>query len=168
MFQQKTIKNYQNFVATDLKGPFVGVKIKQKVMIKIRQTNLNTVSNQIFLESIDHLFFQFIETKILLLKDLKLKGITYQNKLLIIITSSSLEKTFIINQLILIKKRWKIIKNLAKGQGEDCTTGYLLGYDYIENHYRLTAVDLSKQKELDADPRSIQQIDFVEQTKKTR
>ena len=70
--------------------------------------------------------------------------------------------------MILIKKRWKIIKNLAKGQGEDCTTGYLLGYDYIENHYRLTAVDLSKRKELDADPRSIQQIDFVEQTKKTR
>ena len=167
MFQQKTIKNYQNFVATDLKGPFVGVKIKQKVMIKIRQTNLNTVSNQIFLESIDH-FLQFIETKILLLKDLKLKGITYQNKLLISITSSSLEKTFIINQLILIKKPWKKVKNLAKGQGEDCTTGYLLGYDYIENHYRLTAVDLSKRKELDADPSSILQIDFVEQTKKTR
>ena len=98
----------------------------------------------------------------LLLKDLKLKGITYQNKLLIIITSSSLEKTFIINQLILIQSDGK---NLAKGQGEDCTTGYLLGYDYIENHYRLIAVDLSKQKELDADPRSIQQVDFVEQTK---
>ena len=68
--------------------------------------------------------------------------------------------------MILIKKPWKKVKNLAKGQGEDCTTGYLLRYDYIENHYRLTAVDLSKQKELDADPRSIQQIDFVEQTKK--
>ena len=167
MFQQETIKNYQNFIAKDLKGPFVGMKIKQKVIIKIRQTNLNTVSNQIFLESIDHLL-QFIETKILLLKDLKLKGITYQNKLLISITSSSLEKTFIINQLILIKKPWKKVKNFAKGQGEDCTTGYLLGYDYIENNYRLTAVDLSKRKELDADPRSIQQIDFVEQTKKTR
>ena len=62
-------------------------------------------------------------------------------------------------------KRWKKFRNLAKGQGEDCTTRYLLGYDYIENHYRLIAVDLSKQKELDADPRSIQQVDFVEQTK---
>ena len=40
-------------------------------------------------------------------KNLKLKGITYQNKLLIIITSSSLEKTFIINQLILIQSDGK-------------------------------------------------------------
>ena len=115
MFQQETIKNYQNFVAKDLRGPFVGMKIKQKVIIKIRQTNLNTVSNQIFLESIDHLF-QFIETKMLLLKDLKLKGITYQNKLLIIITSSSLEKTFIINQLILIQSDRKKLEISQKGK----------------------------------------------------
>ena len=115
MFQQETIKNYQNFVAKDLRGPFVGMKIKQKVIIKIRQTNLNTVSNQIFLESIDHLF-QFIETKMLPLKDLKLKGITYQNKLLIIITSSSLEKTFIINQLILIQSDRKKLEISQKGK----------------------------------------------------
>ena len=38
----------------------------------------------------------------LLLKDLKVKAITYQNELLIIITSSSMEKTFMINQLVLI------------------------------------------------------------------
>ena len=115
MFQQETIKNYQNFIARDSKGPFVGMKIKQKVIIKIRQTNLNTVSNQIFLEAIDHLF-QFIETKMLLLKDLKLKGITYQNKLLIIITSSSLEKTFIINQLILIQSDGKNLEIQQKGK----------------------------------------------------
>ena len=36
---------------------------------------------------------------------------------------------------------------------------------YIKNHYRLTAVDLSRQKELDADPNAIQQIEFVEQLK---
>ena len=29
------------------------------------------------------------------------------------------------------------------GQGEDYTTGCLLDYEYIKNHYRLAAVDLS-------------------------
>ena len=46
------------------------------------------------------------------------------------------------------------------GKGEDYTTGSLLDYNYFIKHYRLVAVDLSKQKELDADPRAIQQIEF--------
>ena len=46
------------------------------------------------------------------------------------------------------------------GKGEDYTTGSLLDYDYFKKHYILVAVDLSKQKELDADPRAIQQIEF--------
>ena len=33
--------------------------------------------------------------------------------------------------------------------------GCLLDFDYIKNHYRLIALDLSKQKELDADPKAI-------------
>ena len=45
------------------------------------------------------------------------------------------------------------------------TTGWLLDYDYIKNHYRLIAVDLSRQKELDADPKAIQQIEFLGQLK---
>ena len=46
------------------------------------------------------------------------------------------------------------------GKGEDYTTGSLLDYDYIKNNYKLVAVNLSKQKELDADPRAIQQIEL--------
>ena len=46
------------------------------------------------------------------------------------------------------------------GKGEDYTTGSLLDFDYFKNHYKLVAVDLSKQKELHADPRAIQQIEF--------
>ena len=34
----------------------------------------------------------------------------------------------------------------------------MLDHDHIENHYRLIQVDLSRQKELDADPKAIQQI----------
>ena len=39
----------------------------------------------------------------------------------------------------------------------------MLDYDYIKNHYRLIAVNLSRQKELDADPKAIQQTEFVGQ-----
>ena len=46
------------------------------------------------------------------------------------------------------------------GKGDDYTAGCLLDYDYFKKHYQLIGVDLSKQKELDADPRAIQQIEF--------
>ena len=36
----------------------------------------------------------------------------------------------------------------------------MLDYDYFKKNYKLVAVDLSKQKELDADPGAIQQIEF--------
>ena len=41
----------------------------------------------------------------------------------------------------------------------------LLDYEYIKNHYRLIAVDLSRQKELDADLKAIRQIEFSGQLK---
>ena len=63
-------------------------------------------------------------------------------------------------------KRYEEIKKLTTGQDEDYTTGCLLDYDYIKNHYRLITVVLSGQKELDADPKAIQQIEFVGQLKK--
>ena len=46
------------------------------------------------------------------------------------------------------------------GKGEDYTTGSLLDFNYFKKHYKLVAVDLSKQKDLDVDPRAIQQIEF--------
>ena len=41
----------------------------------------------------------------------------------------------------------------------------MLVYDYIKNHYKLVAVDLLRQKELDADPNAIQQRESVGQLK---
>ena len=38
-----------------------------------------------------------------------------------------------------------------------------MDYEYIKNHYRLIAVDLRRQKELNDDPNAIQQIEFVGQ-----
>ena len=52
------------------------------------------------------------------------------------------------------------------GQAEDYTTEFLLDYEYIKNHYRLMTIDLSRRKELDADPEAIHQIEFAWQLKK--
>ena len=57
-------------------------------------------------------------------------------------------------------EKYRELKKVMIGKGEDCTTGSLLDYNYFKKHYKLVAVDLSKQKELDADPRAIQQIEF--------
>ena len=53
-------------------------------------------------------------------------------------------------------KRYEEIRKLRTGLGEDYTTGFLLDYDYIKSHYRLIAVYLSRQKELDADTKGFQ------------
>ena len=57
-------------------------------------------------------------------------------------------------------EKYRELKKVMIGKGEDHTTGSLLDYNYFKKHYKLVAVDLSKQKELDADPRAIQQIEF--------
>ena len=62
-------------------------------------------------------------------------------------------------------KRYEEIRKLTTGQGGDYTTGCLLDYDYIKNYYRLVAADLSRQKDLDADPKAIEQIEFIGQLK---
>ena len=51
------------------------------------------------------------------------------------------------------------IRKLAAEKGDDYKTGCLLYYQYFKDHYQLIAVDLSKQKDLDGDPRAIQQIE---------
>ena len=57
-------------------------------------------------------------------------------------------------------EKYRELKKVMIGKEEDCTTGSLLDFNYFDKHYKLVAVDLSKQKELDADPRAIQQIEF--------
>ena len=56
------------------------------------------------------------------------------------------------------KVRYKNIREIATGQGDDYTTGCLIDYQYIKDYYKMIAIDLSKQQVLDADPRTIQQI----------
>ena len=62
-----------------------------------------------------------------------------------------------INDLI---KQYGEVRKVSTGQGDDYTTECLLDYAYFKDNYRLIAVDLSKQKALNTDPRAIQQIVF--------
>ena len=57
-------------------------------------------------------------------------------------------------------EKYTKLKKVMIGKGDDYTTGSLLDYDYFKTNYKLVAIDLSKQKELDANPRAIQQIQF--------
>ena len=58
-------------------------------------------------------------------------------------------------------KTYENIGEIAIGQGDDYTTGWLLDYPYFKDHYKMIAIDLIKQQDLDADPRAIQQINFT-------
>ena len=57
-------------------------------------------------------------------------------------------------------EKYRELKKVMIGKGEDYTTGSLLDFNFFDKHYKLVAADLSKQEELDADPRAIQQIEF--------
>ena len=56
-------------------------------------------------------------------------------------------------------RTYENIRKIATGQGDDYTTGCLLEYNYFKKHYKMIAIDLSKQQALDTDP--IQQINFT-------
>ena len=54
------------------------------------------------------------------------------------------------------------VQKIATGQWDDLAIGCLLDYNYFNNHYKMIAINLSKQQALDADPKAIQQINFIE------
>ena len=68
-------------------------------------------------------------------------------------------RNFYDNPIESVIEKYRELKKVMIGKG-DYTTGSLLDCNYFNNHYKLIAVDLSKQKELDGDPRAIQQIEF--------
>ena len=54
------------------------------------------------------------------------------------------------------------IRKIPTGQGDECTTGFLLDHPYFKEYHKLIAIDLSKQQKLDAEPKETQQINFTE------
>ena len=57
-----------------------------------------------------------------------------------------------------MSRTYENIRKIATGKGENYTTGCLLDYPYFKENYKMIAVDLSRQNELDVDPSTIQQI----------
>ena len=53
-------------------------------------------------------------------------------------------------------KTYENIRKITTGQGGDCTTGSLLDYNYFEKHYKVIAIDLSKEQALDINPKAMQ------------
>ena len=58
-------------------------------------------------------------------------------------------------------KTYENIRKIATGKGDDYRTSCLLDYPYFKENYKMIAIDLSRQNELDADPGAIQQINFT-------
>ena len=52
-------------------------------------------------------------------------------------------------------------KNIDISRNDEYTTGNLLDYDYFKKHYKLIAIDLSKQQVLQENEDLIQQINFI-------
>ena len=57
-------------------------------------------------------------------------------------------------------KKYDELRKACTGNGDDYTTSSHLDYKYYKDHYNVPAYNLSRQKELDTDPRAIQQIEF--------
>ena len=70
-------------------------------------------------------------------------------------------KNFFDQPINSMTKRYENIRKIAAGQGYDYTTVCLLDCTFFKDHYKMIAIDLSKQKALDADPAAIQQINFT-------
>ena len=51
--------------------------------------------------------------------------------------------------------------NLITGLGNDYMNGCLFDYNYFNNYYKMIPIDLSKQQALDADPKTMQRINFT-------
>ena len=60
-----------------------------------------------------------------------------------------------------VSRKYDDLRHLTNGHGDDYSTGSLFDYNYVKNIYKIIALDLSKQRDLDADPRAIQQINFT-------
>ena len=68
-------------------------------------------------------------------------------------------KNFYDNPIETDIQKYRELKKVMIGKGEDYTRGSLLDFNYFDKQ-KLVAADLSKQKDSDADPRAIQQTEF--------
>ena len=60
-----------------------------------------------------------------------------------------------------MNKTYENIRKIVSGKGDDYKTGCLLDYPYLKENYEMIGADLSRENELDADPRAIQRVNFT-------
>ena len=59
-----------------------------------------------------------------------------------------------------MNKTHENIRKIATGKGDGYTTGCFLDYPYFKENHKMITIDLSRQNELDADPRAIDGHDY--------
>ena len=118
---------------------------------------LNHLINPIF-QGVNRLFVLSFENE----NDRTLHSTYYLPKVEIKDYNGMIDVRNFFDQLInSMTKTYENIREVATGQVDDYTTGCLLDYSYFKDHYKMIAIDLSKQQALDANPRAIHQINFT-------
>ena len=158
--QKKIIKILLNNKIKHFKDLFIGMNIKQKNKMKMLMLICLIIPLDPSFQGVNRLFVmaysradnnqptRYGQRKYYLPR-------IALNKYNVIIDGKKIYDNPIENNL----ERYRELKKVMTGKGEDYTTGSLLDFNYFLKH-KLIAVDLSKQNELDADPRAIQQIEF--------
>ena len=120
LYQQKLTKNYQMFLAKYLKDQFIGMNIKQKVRIIIREISIDIFTNQTLQDLADYLLW-FIQNMMKMPKSIKFEGIiTYQKVFLRIIIIRIINgKKFYDQPIDCDIKGYEEIRKLTTSQVED-------------------------------------------------
>ena len=162
--QKKIIKILLNNKIKDFKDLFIGTNIKQKKKTVDSNNNNANIVKYISLDP----SFQGVNRLFVMAYSRLANQPTRDNRRKYYLPRIDLNKyndiidgrNFYDNPIVSDIEKYRELKKVMIGKGEDYTTGSLLDYNYFDKHYKLVAVDLSKQKELDIHPRAIQQIEF--------
>ena len=107
LYQQKTMQNYENYYATDLKDLFIGTNIskltikQQKLLLIMRKNTQENSLIQVIKESKDYLFLVMIIQQVMIEFLLILsKNIFFQELKQKITTSKLMEEIYMISQLM--------------------------------------------------------------------
>ena len=163
LYWQKTMPDYQNYQAKDLKYQFIEIATNngEKYIRELLDSSYQGIKRLFVLSynnkegddkvSVDSFKKHFLRRVKIENYNIKIDGKNFYDQP--------------INDSV---KQDDEIRKTSTGQGDDYTTGCFSDFAYFEKNYRLIAVDLSKKKALDADSRAIQQIIFIGKIRATK
>ena len=126
---QKLLK----LLSMDLKDQFIGMNIKQKMIIKIPQKNLDYFLESYFV-GVNRLFLLVYSNEDVASKTFKSKKYYLPKGIINNYNTIIIGKNFYDQPIDSDIKRCEEITKSTTGLGEDNTTVSLLDYDYIKNH----------------------------------